>query len=87
MSRIALSFANASCAHCVRVVTRSLEHLTGVGLVRVDPMRQQILVDYDPARVSVESIRMAMERSGYPNRLAAGPTPAAPLRSSRIRAA
>lgn len=78
MSRIALSFANASCAHCVQVVTRRLGETDGVRLVEVDRFGKRVRVDFDCTRVSAEAIRSVMERSGYPTRLVddTPPTPA-----------
>lgn len=69
LGRIALGFTNASCAHCARIVTRSLQKNEGVLSVEVDPTGQRVLVDFDPRRVSVDSLRMEMEGAGYPTRL------------------
>ncbi|MGE5618331.1 MAG: heavy-metal-associated domain-containing protein [Sphingomonadaceae bacterium] len=69
MSRISLTFANASCAHCARVVTRSLQKMDGVLSVEVDRVGQRVLVGYDSTRVSLDTIRSRMEGAGYPTRL------------------
>lgn len=69
LGRIALGFSNASCAHCARVVTRSLQKNEGVLGVEVDPSGRRVLVDFDPRRVSVDSLRAQMEVAGYPTRL------------------
>lgn len=69
MSRVTLSFANASCTHCARVVTRSLQRLDGVLSVQVDQADGRVLVHFDPSRVSVDSIRSLMEGAGYATRL------------------
>jgi len=69
LSRVNLSFANASCAHCARIVTRSLGRVNGVLSVQVDAMRQRVMVHYDPSRVSLDSIQSLMEGSGYSTRL------------------
>jgi copper chaperone CopZ len=69
LGRIALGFSNASCAHCARIVTRSLQRNEGVLGVEVDAMGQRVLVDFDPRRVSVDSLRAQMEGAGYPTRL------------------
>lgn len=69
MGRVNLGFTNASCAHCARVVTRSLQKMSGVLSVEVDRVGQRVLVGYDPTRVSLDSIRSAMEGAGYPTRL------------------
>ncbi len=71
MSRVDLHFANASCAHCARLVSHSLENVDGVDAVNVDRSRSRVVVDFDPARISIDSIRSVMEQSGYPTRLLA----------------
>jgi len=43
--------------------------MDGVVSVEVDPVGQRVLVGYDPARTTLESIRSRMERAGYPTRL------------------
>jgi len=69
VGRIALGIDNASCAHCARVITCSLKRVDGVISVEVDPYGRQVIVDFDPARISVESIRSVLLSSGYPCRL------------------
>lgn len=69
MSRVILSFANASCRHCVRVVTNSLQKIDGILSVQVDQIGGRVTISYDPSRVSIESIRSLMEMSGYKTRL------------------
>lgn len=69
MGMATLAFANASCAHCARVVIRSLQKVDGVLSVEVDPEGRRILVGFDPSRVTLDSIRFLMERAGYPTRL------------------
>lgn len=69
MGRIALGFANASCVHCVRVVTRRLEETDGIRMVEFDTDALRIVVDFDPSRLSPDAIRAMLERSGYPTTL------------------
>ncbi len=71
LGRAALGFANASCAHCIRVVTRSLQKVDGVESVEIDPVGQRVLIGFDPTRVSIDAIRQRMEGAGYPTRLLA----------------
>ena len=72
MHSIALSFANASCAHCARIVTRTLQTAEGIWSVDVDQTGQRVLVDFDPTRISIEAIRALMRGAGYPTRLVDG---------------
>lgn len=69
MSRVTLSFANASCRHCARVVTNSLQKVDGVLSVQVDQVGRRVMVHYDPSRVSIDLLRSLMEGSGYSTQL------------------
>lgn len=66
MSKVDLHFPNASCAHCVRLVSRSLKRLDGVVSVDADGFSARLVVGFDPRSVSAESIREVVEESGYP---------------------
>lgn len=77
MGKITLGFANASCAHCARLVTRSLQKVDGIVSVEVDRIGQKLLVVFDPGRVSVDAIRSLLEGSGYSTRLLAATVPLA----------
>jgi copper chaperone CopZ len=69
LGRVDLHFANSSCAHCARLVTRSLHEVKGVLSVEVDRFGQKVMVGFDPSLVTVDSIQSAMEKAGYPTRL------------------
>jgi copper chaperone CopZ len=74
LSRVALAFSNASCAHCVRIVTRLLGEQDGIGSIREDAAAGRLMVEFDSTAVSVESICGLMERAGYPTRAIASLT-------------
>jgi copper chaperone CopZ len=69
LSRVTLGFANASCRHCARVVTNSLQQVDGVLTVQVDQVGRRVMVHYDPSRVSIGTLQSMMEGSGYSTRL------------------
>lgn len=69
MVKVSLSFANASCAHCARLVRQSLGRVGGVFSVKVDPEDRSLEVGFDPSRLSVDSLRSSLEGLGYPTRL------------------
>lgn len=69
MGRVDLHFANASCAHCARLVSQSLKSVDGVLSVDVDQFGEKVTVGFDPSRVTVGSIRLIMEKTGYPTTL------------------
>lgn len=84
MNTIDLHFANASCAHCVRLVTRSLGSLEGISSVHANPASARLVVRYDPKLVAADSIIEVMERSGYPTTLLSSPvTPLYPHLASK----
>ena len=68
VSRVDLQFANASCAHCVRLVSQALGTVNGVSDIEVDQARRLLAVEFDPTFISVDLIRSVMERAGYPTR-------------------
>lgn len=47
------------------VLERTLSQLKGVERVYVNPLTERAYLEYDPARISPESIRQAAARSGY----------------------
>jgi copper chaperone CopZ len=75
LSKVALTFYNASCAHCVRIVTRALGSENGVTSIEVDSAMGRLIVGFDAGRTSVESIRGLMERSGYSTQAVASVMP------------
>lgn len=68
MSRVDLHFANASCAHCVRLISLALRKLDGVTDIEVDPYNSRVVVRFDPELTSIDLIEATMEKSGYPTR-------------------
>lgn len=87
MKEIGLSFTNASCAHCAKLVSRSLGGVKGVEDVRVDPDELRVWVHFDPSLLSSDSIRKVMERSGYPTQVVARRPALSILRPPLSRAA
>lgn len=87
MKEIRLSFANASCAHCANLVSRSLRGVDGVEDVRIDRDELRVCVHFDPSLLSSDSIRKMMERSGYPTRVVASRPALSTLRPPLSRAA
>ena len=54
-----------TCASCVSRVEKKISSLQGVHAVDVNLATEQVLVDYIPALVDFESLRAALEESGY----------------------
>lgn len=54
-----------TCAACQTHVDRAVSKLDGVESVAVNLLAGSMLVDYDPAQVSPDDIRTAVDRAGY----------------------
>jgi copper chaperone len=63
MERLTLDIEGMHCSHCVSSVTKALGALDGVQVETVGIGSAQIA--YDPARVDVDTILMAVGDEGY----------------------
>ncbi len=54
-----------SCEHCSGRVSAGLLELDGVVEVHADHQKKEAVVRYDPARVTPERIKQAIEELGY----------------------
>lgn len=60
-----ISVEGMSCDHCRNAVESALAKLNGVTSAEVDLDKNQVRVDYDENRVSVEQMKEAIEDQGY----------------------
>jgi copper chaperone len=65
MTQTVLNVEGMSCSHCVNAVTKAVTALEGVSGVNVDLEGKKVAVDYDADRVSLDSIKEAIEEEGY----------------------
>lgn len=65
MAEVTLKVEDMSCGGCVRNVTGVLKALPGVIDAQVSLEAAQAVVQYDPAQVSVEAMRTAVEDAGF----------------------
>ncbi|UOO80772.1 cation transporter [Uruburuella testudinis] len=65
MATITLNIGGMTCGGCVNSVTRVLEALDGVGQANVDLAAAQAEIEYDPAKVSTETLIEAVEDAGF----------------------
>jgi copper chaperone len=65
MKQTILNVEGMSCNHCVKAVTDALTALEGVSGVDVDLAGKKVTVDYEEDKVSLESMRDAIEEEGY----------------------
>ena len=63
MSNVILQVEGMSCGHCVSAVEKAV---SGVGAAaKVDLAAKTVAVDYDESKVSLSSIKEAIEDQGY----------------------
>lgn len=60
-----LKIEGMSCAHCQKAVAEALQSLEGVSNVEVSLERGEAKLSYDPAKVSDQAIKAAIEEAGY----------------------
>lgn len=65
MAEATIKVEGMSCGGCVRSVTEALKAQPGVGNAEVSLEMAQARIDYDPALVSVERLRRAVEDAGF----------------------
>ena len=63
--KITLNVEGMSCIHCVNAVKNAIGSLSGISQVDVDLEEKKATADYDPEKVSVQSIKDAIEDQGY----------------------
>jgi len=63
MSKVELEIQGMSCGHCVAAVSEALRELPGVTVESV--AIGSAAVSYEPDRVSVDDITLAVEDAGY----------------------
>jgi P-type Cu+ transporter len=71
--------------HCSLLVSTSLKRLPGVGDIRTDMANQSLAVETDPALVSPEELRQAVEQAGYEVARVSIDSPAAESQGLRLR--
>ncbi|WP_175059866.1 MULTISPECIES: heavy-metal-associated domain-containing protein [Thermococcus] len=58
-----LKIPNMSCKHCVMRINKAIESVGAKGEVSLE--KKTAVVEFDPEKVSLEDIVMAIERYGY----------------------
>jgi copper chaperone len=64
MEKLTLDVQGMSCDHCVQAVTKALNEI-GVRDVKVDLESGKVDVQFDPAKVTVDQMKEAIEDQGY----------------------
>jgi copper chaperone len=63
MRQVTLQVSGMSCQHCVNSVENALRVIGARG--RVDLKANSVVVDYDDSKISLETVKEAIEEQGY----------------------
>lgn len=55
------------CEACAAVITKALRGVQGVSKVNVDVEKKEVMVQFDPAKASVEDLTAATGKKGFPS--------------------
>lgn len=62
---VILTVPDMSCSHCENSIKKAVGTLNGVENVIVDLKSKKVSIEFDSGKVSIESIRNAIEDQGY----------------------
>jgi copper chaperone len=65
MEKVTLTVKGMSCGHCVKSIEGSVGELNGVQYVEVNLNEAKVTVEFDQNKVSLESIKEAIDDQGY----------------------
>lgn len=60
-----LEVEGMSCSHCENAVNKAVGALDGVDRVAVDLQGKTVTIEYDPGKVTVETIKETIANQGY----------------------
>ena len=55
------------CEACAAVITKALRNVPGVSKIGVDVEKKEVMVQFDPAKASVEDLAAATAKKGFPS--------------------
>lgn len=66
METITLTTPDMSCGHCVAAIEKRLGGLDGVSSVKATLDDKSVNVSYDPAKVTLATLKSELDEEGYP---------------------
>ncbi|HWV23987.1 MAG TPA: cation transporter [Thermomicrobiales bacterium] len=66
IEHITLKTPDISCGHCVSAIQNRLGELEGVSSVIASAETKQVAIDFDPAKISLATIKNELDDEGYP---------------------
>ena len=66
IERATLTAPDISCGHCVATINKAVGALDGVRTVTTSEQTKQVLIEFDPRKVSLTRIEAVLDEEGYP---------------------
>lgn len=63
--KVEIRVGGMACAGCSGSVEKALSRLDGVSSAKVDLAKKTAYVDYDPAKLTLQDLKKAVEGAGY----------------------
>ncbi len=65
IKRVEIKVSGMACAGCSGAVEKALSNLEGVSSAKVDLAKKTAYVDYDPSKLTLQDLKMAVKGAGY----------------------
>jgi copper ion binding protein len=65
IKKVEIKVAGMACAGCSGAVEKALSRLDGVSKAKVDLAKKTAYIDYDPAKLTLQDLKKAVEGAGY----------------------
>lgn len=65
IKKVKIKVGGMACAGCSGAVEKALSKLDGVSSAKVDLARKTACIDYDPAKLTMQDFKRAVEAAGY----------------------
>jgi len=65
MEKITLKVEGMSCQHCVNSIKKAISVLSGVSDISVNLTGKTVMVEYDPAVITLDIIKNEIEEQGF----------------------
>ena len=63
MKTVVLRLEGMSCGHCIHSIEQAVQEAGGCG--KVDLKAQSVTIEFDDLKISLDKIKMAIEKQGY----------------------
>jgi copper ion binding protein len=65
IKKVEIKVAGMACAGCSGAVEKALSRLDGISSAKVDLAKKTAYIDYDPAKLTLQDLKKAVEGAGY----------------------